>query len=173
MEGMRASAGQIQQLEWQVQEAERRVLEKQQALESTLDVSDAELKRDIADFDNVVKQRTAELQAQQRAVATLNSDITRMRERIDALNLKRGQVELLQEQSKQLKDQQAQMGASLQRKYALPALPVSGAGSAGWGPNVMRTFVANLGNEVRMRRVVISVFLLSCSHHDLSLRFGH
>lgn len=149
MDGIRVSAGQVQQLEWQVQEAERRVLEKRQSLESTLTASDAELKRDIADFDNVVRTRTQELQAQQRAVSTLNAEIARLRERIDALNLKRGQVELLQDQSRQLKEQQAQNGAFLQRKYALPALPVTGAGNAGWGANVIRTFVTNLGNEVR------------------------
>jgi multidrug efflux pump subunit AcrA (membrane-fusion protein) len=160
MESIRASANQIQQLEWQVQEAERRVLEKRQSLESTLTASDAELKRDIADFDNVMRTRTQELQAQQRAVATLNADITRVRERIDALNLKRGQVELLQEQSRQLREQQAQNGAFLQRKYALPALPVTGAGNAGWGPNVVRTFVTNLGNEVSVKIAAIGVHSL-------------
>jgi multidrug efflux pump subunit AcrA (membrane-fusion protein) len=162
MESIRASANQIQQLEWQVQEAERRVLEKRQSLESTLTASDAELKRDIADFDNVMRTRTQELQAQQRAVATLNADITRVRERIDALNLKRGQVELLQEQSRQLREQQAQNGAFLQRKYALPSLPVTGAGYAGWGPNVVRTFVTNLGNEVSASVASTSKYQICC-----------
>jgi chromosome segregation ATPase len=152
LEGIRSSATHLQQLEWQVQEAERRVLEKRQSLESTLEGSDAELKRDIADFDNVMRQRTQELQSLQRAVATLTGDIAKVRERTDALNLKRGQAAMLQEQSKQLKEQQAQLGASLQRKYALPALPaaaVVGGGAAGaWGPAVVRAFITNLGNEV-------------------------
>lgn len=147
LEAVKGLSGQIQQLEWQVQEAERRVLEKRQSLEHTLDCSDAQLQRDIDDFDGVMRQRTQELQALQRSVAKLNAEVAQQREHTDKLNVRRGQAVMLQEQSKQLKEQQVLLGGNLQRKYGLPALPAVAAG-AGWVPAVLRNFLQNLNNEV-------------------------
>ena len=140
-----------------MQEAERRVLDRRQNLETVLDGSDAEIQRDLNDFDNVMRQRTQELHNLQRTVASLSTEISQLREQTDQLNLKRGQAVMLQEQSKQLKDQQAQLGANLQRKYALPAAATSNTSSTGagnqqaagnWGPVVVRNFLQNLNNEV-------------------------
>ena len=49
----------------------------------------------------------------------LNNEIVLLRSRTDQSNIRRGQLASLQEQSQQLKQQQQQLGTSLQRKYNL------------------------------------------------------
>lgn len=162
MEAVKGLSSQIQQLEWQVQEAERRVLEKHQSLEHTLDCSDIQLQQDIADFDGVMRQRTQELQILQRSVGKLNTEVAQIREHTDKLNVRRGQAVMLQDQSKQLKEQQVQLGGNLQRKYGLPALPAVASGS-GWAPTALRSFLQNLNNEVFFPFRIIQNFINEAS----------
>lgn len=147
MEAVRGLTAQIQEREREVQTAEQRVFDKRKSIEQTLDCSDAELQRQINDFDGVMHQRRLELEGLQRSVDKLNAEVTQIRAQTDQLNVRRGQAVMLQDQSKALKEQQAKQGGNLQRKYGLPALPAVAAG-AGWAPTVLRNFLQNLNNEV-------------------------
>ena len=77
------------------------------------------------------------------------------------MNIKHGQGVMLLEQISQLKDEQMQLGSSLVRKYNLPtALSTSSSSSSSnagnsssiteWTPAIVRTFLMNLNNEVRV-----------------------
>lgn len=145
---MKGCSTQIDNLERQVQEAERRVLEKQQSLDHLLEGSNAEIQRNLNDFDGLMRQRQQELQTLQRSVSKLNAEIAQVRESTTDLVARRGQGEMLQAESAKLKQRQAESGALLQRKYNLPALPPVVAG-AGWAPTVVRSFLQSLNNEVR------------------------
>jgi multidrug efflux pump subunit AcrA (membrane-fusion protein) len=150
LDALNAQAAQIQQLEWQVQEAERRVMDRGQSLETTLAGSDEAIQRDLDDFDGVMHQRKEALHRLQRSVSTLAAEVAQARAQTDQLNLKRGQAELLQGQAKQLREQQSATGAALQRKHTLAAptgISTTG-GSTTWNNTAVRSFLASLNNEV-------------------------
>ena len=138
-------------------------MEKQSSLETTLTCSDKELKTDIANFENLMNERKNELQLLQNNMHDLTSNISKQRQSIDTMNIKHGQGVMLLEQISQLKDEQMQLGSSLVRKYNLPtALSTSSNSSSNsssnagnssitdWTPAVVRTFLMNLNNEVRV-----------------------
>lgn len=147
LDAVKGCSVQIENLERQVQETERRVLEKRQSLDHPLEGTDAEIQRDLNDFAGLMQQRTQELQTLQRSVDKLNAEIARVRGSTEQLVAKRGQAEMLQSQMTTLRQRQADTGSKLQMKYNLPALPPVNTG-AGWAPSVVRTFVQNLNNEV-------------------------
>ena len=136
-------------------------MEKQSSLETTLTCSDKELKTDIANFENLMNERKNELQLLQNNMHDLTSIISKQRQSIDTMNIKHGQGVMLLEQISQLKDEQMQLGSSLVRKYNLPTALSSNSNNSSnagsnsssiteWTPAVVRTFLMNLNNEVRV-----------------------
>lgn len=112
-----------------------------------------------------MNERKNELQLLQNNMHDLTSNISKQRQSIDTMNIKHGQGVMLLEQISQLKDEQMQLGSSLVRKYNLPtALSTSSNSSSNsssnagsnsssitdWTPAVVRTFLMNLNNEVRV-----------------------
>ena len=144
---MRSCSTQIDNLERQVQETERRVLERQQDLDHVLDGTDAEIQRDLADFDNLMQQRSQELQTLQRSKSKLDEEIRQIRQSTQQLQEQRGQGQMLLGESNKFRQRQTESAATLQRKYGLPALPPIVAGGV-WAPTVVRGFLQNLKNEV-------------------------
>ena len=144
---MRSFSTQIDNLERQVQETERRVLERQQGLDHVLDGTDAEIQRDLADFDNLMQQRSQELQTLQRSKSKLDEEIRQIRQSTQQLQEQRGQGQMLLGESNKFRQRQTESAATLQRKYGLPALPQIVAGGV-WAPTVVRGFLQNLKNEV-------------------------
>lgn len=147
LDAVRGCTAQIEHLERQVQETERRVLEKQQSLDHLLDGNDADIQRDLDDFDGIMRQRRQELQTLQRSVTSLNAEIAQVRESTEQLVAKRGQAEMLQRDIAKLKAEQVEAGSKLVPKYSLPLVPAVPAGT-GWSPSVTRNFLQNLNNEV-------------------------
>jgi len=153
LEQAREQDQQLQQLEWRVGESERRVQDKEKQLDRVLNESDEELQRSVDEFDQVMQARQAELEEVQQKLDENASDISHLRGRAEALNHKKGQAALLQDQFKQHREQQSQLGAELQHKYALPgAVPSagssSGTGNSIWSLAAVRNFMQNLDNKL-------------------------
>jgi chromosome segregation ATPase len=143
------SAERLQQLEWKSQELDRRVVEKRTNLETYIEGSDEALQRDFDGFDASVRQREEQLDNLQSEFENLNLDLTNLRANTDGLNNKKGKATVLQEQVGTLKEQQCQLGASLQRKHSITAT-LSSTWNASESQNAAGAFLQNLQNEVRM-----------------------
>lgn len=123
--------------------------EKTLSLDKALDdVSSEELQRTINNFDSVMQQRNQQLHGLRKQADTVQTSISQLRSQIDQLNLKKGQIVMLQDQAKQLREQQVYAGNNLQRKYTLPALPSISSSTGCWSAVILRNFTQNFNNEV-------------------------
>jgi hypothetical protein len=138
----RNSVAELEKVQWKVSDAERRVNEKANSLESRLDGSDAELQTIIANFENTMQGRARELRAMQQKADGLAQEVTQLRDQMGAMNAKKGQAVLLQESQKKLKEDQVVASRSLQRKYNLPQ-PTNN-----WTVVAARDYSQHLNNEV-------------------------
>jgi chromosome segregation ATPase len=138
----RNSVAELEKVQWKVSDAERRVNEKANSLESRLDGSDAELQTVIANFENTMQGRARELRAMQQKADGLAQEVAQLRDQMATMNSKKGQAVLLQESQKKLKDDQLTASRNMQRKYNLPQ-PTNN-----WTPVAARDYLQHLNNEV-------------------------
>lgn len=138
-----AHAADLQKLTWQVNEAERRVQEKDRTLEQKLDASDEELQRMINNFESAMATKNKELRYLTGNVETIRVNIGKIREEIARLNTKKGQADLLLDQAKQAKLGQLELVRGIAKKYS--ALPTPGGE---WNARTMQDYSHSLTREL-------------------------
>lgn len=128
---VKSDVQELQRLQWQVTEGDRRVQEKRSGLEEVLQGhTDAQLQGLIVNFESSVVTRQKELQHLQQQVDGLNEAIAEERRQTTALIAKRGQAELLRSQADQLQQEQRGLCSNLQRKYPTLPLPIISSSSS-------------------------------------------
>lgn len=110
----------LQKLEWQVNDADRRVQEKSNSLESKLSETDDELQHILNNFEAAMSAKTRELQGLNQQMEAVAKETERMRVSLNELNLKKGQAVAVQDQIAQNREAQLQVIQRLSRK--LPCL---------------------------------------------------
>ena len=154
----------LQRLERDVQDTQRRIDEKTAMIDHLLDASsDDKLHIELSNFDVAMQSRKNELYQLQGNVDSMNLEIAILRSETDQYNVKRGQIVILQDQIKTLKEQQHQLGSTLMRKYALSiSTSTDGANSGSsssssssssnrisWTPEIVANILKSLTSEVR------------------------
>jgi len=154
----------LQRLERDVQDTQRRIDEKTAMIDHLLDASsDDKLHTELSNFDVAMQSRKNELYQLQGNVDSMNLEIAILRSETDQYNVKRGQIVILQDQIKTLKEQQHQLGSTLMRKYALSiSTSTDGANSGSsssssssssnrisWTPETVANIMMSLTTEVR------------------------
>ena len=124
--------------------------------------SDEKLHTELSNFDVAMQSRKNELYQLQGNVDSMNLEIAILRSETDQYNVKRGQIVILQDQIKTLKEQQHQLGSTLMRKYALSiSTSTDGSYSSGssssssnrisWTPEIVSNIMQSLTSEVRIQ----------------------
>jgi chromosome segregation ATPase len=117
---------QLKELEWKVTEAERRVHEKGQSLQSKLNENDEELQHMLNNFQETMNMKRKEVQKFEQQVDAIGKDLDNKRNEAKALNMKKGQAVALQEQIQQQKLAQKELINLYIQKYAfLAQFPIS------------------------------------------------
>jgi chromosome segregation ATPase len=164
-------ANELQALQWRVEETERRLAEKSNALERPMQETDEQLESMLANFEDEMRQRSKLLRDLQKAVDALNGEIGALRAESDQLNTQRGLAVSLTEQVDQCKKTVCDKIQQAARKHKVQ-LPEgmssgnSGGGSRGRGPSgaaivapemvtvqLVRDFIQSLNNKVTYRNV--------------------
>lgn len=116
-------AQELDKLRWQANEAERRVQEKSQSLESTLTESDDALRDILDNFEAAMKAKVRGKDELASSANAVRSKMAELRDRLAQLNTVTGQASLLHEQSRQAKQQQLDWMRSAGRKITGVASP--------------------------------------------------
>jgi DNA repair exonuclease SbcCD ATPase subunit len=133
----------IEQLQRNIQEQDRRISDKRSNLENELSESDEQLHQTLASFEEIMRVKERDLQLLRQQLDAINREIQVLRSRSNDLNLQKGQAIALQNQITALKDKQLQLSGGYKKKYNfLPMVP------AKWNANVVKDAINMIYSEV-------------------------
>lgn len=142
LDAAKGSEAELLKVQLLITEAERRVFDKTQSLESKLEGTDEEIQASIANFNKMVAEREKELRAMEELSDNLSVEVAMLRSELDQLSIAKGKAVVLQQAAAKFKEDQISSSRSLQRKYNLP-LPATN-----WTPTAAKDYTQHLRNEV-------------------------
>jgi len=139
----RDGLAEFDQLQQQLRAIELRVEERRTGLEREYTESDEELQDLLENFEEKMRLKSHELRTLQGQVDNMNSDIVKLRERTDELNMKQGMAQSISEQFKLDSAKYLEMVGVVSRKQSL-AQPVGGK----WSATSARDFLGNIQTKI-------------------------
>lgn len=147
----------LKEIQIRVQESEKRLADRRDSLETTYNESTAELERMLANYDESVLMKTAEVQSLKNSITEIQGKIGALRGEYDKVNVLRGTADSLLQQ---LEGERAKLRSEISKvviEYELPSRLCGDDWTLTQAKTVLQSLEAKVHSETKKIYYVLSI----------------